>query len=189
MNPNSAAMMDAYGPQQSPYTPTTAPYSPFTSSDQRSLSSSAYQSMNRSQAPVKSEPMATPVLQSMSLSSPGYPMDTTTSTNSHPLAAGHLGVRKNSVSNPGTPMSYLHPSQTPTNYYPQDQPMVVDMPTKQRQSSGFRRVRNVHDLQPRVDTQPQGRRIAGDGSVLSVRSLILSPAAFFCLRSSSHSNN
>ena len=46
-------------------------------------------------------------------------------------------------------------------------PMNVDPPHKRR-SVGFRRVRTVHDLQPRVDVHPGSRRMGADGIYLSV---------------------
>jgi len=50
--------------------------------------------------------------------------------------------------------------------------MVVDVPQQKRRASGFRRVRNAHDLQPRVDIQPGGRRMGSDGVYLSVRKYV-----------------
>ncbi|KAF9469934.1 kinase-like domain-containing protein [Collybia nuda] len=44
--------------------------------------------------------------------------------------------------------------------------MVIDPPPKRR-ASGFRRVRTAHDLQPRLDIPPTGRRMGGDGTYLS----------------------
>lgn len=110
---------------------------------------------NRSQSQAKSDPLTPPTPSVYSPSS--YAMDTSTQS---------LSVRKNSVSNPSTPMSYLHPSHSPS-YYPQDQPMVLDVPPKHR-APGFRRVRTVHDLQPRLDIPTTGRRMASDGTFLSV---------------------
>ncbi|EKM80676.1 hypothetical protein AGABI1DRAFT_36909 [Agaricus bisporus var. burnettii JB137-S8] len=44
--------------------------------------------------------------------------------------------------------------------------MVVDPPPKRR-ASGFRRVRTVHDLQPRVEGNSAARRVTSDGIYLS----------------------
>ena len=46
--------------------------------------------------------------------------------------------------------------------------MAVDPPPKRR-APGFRRVRTVHDLQPRLDVSPLGRRMGADGVYLAVR--------------------
>ncbi|TFK44375.1 kinase-like domain-containing protein [Crucibulum laeve] len=45
--------------------------------------------------------------------------------------------------------------------------MAIDVPPPKRRASGFRRVRTAHDLQPRVDAPPTGRRMGGDGQYLS----------------------
>ncbi|KAF8904456.1 kinase-like domain-containing protein [Gymnopilus junonius] len=44
--------------------------------------------------------------------------------------------------------------------------MAVDPPPKRR-APGFRRVRTLHDLQPRLDATPIGRRMGSDGVYLS----------------------
>ncbi|KAF8973102.1 kinase-like domain-containing protein [Flammula alnicola] len=44
--------------------------------------------------------------------------------------------------------------------------MAVDPPPKRR-APGFRRVRTTHDLQPRLDVSPAGRRMGTDGMYLS----------------------
>jgi dual specificity protein kinase YAK1 len=65
-------------------------------------------------------------------------------------------------------MSYIGPQQSPgPSYYPQDHQMAVD-PTPKRKPSGFRRVRTVHDLQPRVENASLGRRVSAEGTYLSV---------------------
>ncbi|KAF7306059.1 Protein kinase [Mycena chlorophos] len=68
---------------------------------------------------------------------------------------------------PSTPLSYLHPPQTPSSYYSPDSQMAVDPPPQKRRSSGFRRVRTAHDLQPRLDLPVGGRRMDADGAYLS----------------------
>ncbi|KAJ6587108.1 kinase-like domain-containing protein [Mycena vulgaris] len=45
--------------------------------------------------------------------------------------------------------------------------MAVDPPPQKRRASGFRRVRNVHDLAPRLDVPVHGRRMGADGTYLS----------------------
>ncbi|KAF8894025.1 kinase-like domain-containing protein [Infundibulicybe gibba] len=45
--------------------------------------------------------------------------------------------------------------------------MVLDVPQQKRRAPGFRRVRTVHDLQPRLDIPPTGRRMGSDGVYLS----------------------
>ena len=101
-----------------------------------------------------------------------YPID---SAIPHPASQSqthlttHAMLKQNSLSNPPTPISYLHSSQA-SHYYPHDHSMVVDMPPQRRRVSGFRRVRSVHDLQPRLDLEPAGRRMSSHGAYLSVRS-------------------
>lgn len=97
-----------------------------------------------------------------------YPMDPQPATQSHTHLATHTMVKQSSLSNPPTPISYLHSAQA-SHYYPHDQSMLVDMPPQRRRVSGFRRVRSAHDLQPRLDIEPAGRRMASSGAYLSVR--------------------
>ena len=97
-----------------------------------------------------------------------YPMDPQPAAQSHTHLATHAMVKQSSLSNPSTPISYLHSSQA-SHYYPHDQSMLVDMPPQRRRVSGFRRVRSVHDLQPRLEIEPAGRRMASNGAYLSVR--------------------
>ncbi|KAF7315487.1 Protein kinase [Mycena indigotica] len=68
---------------------------------------------------------------------------------------------------PSTPLSYLHPAQTPSSFYSPDSQMAVDSPPQKRRASGFRRVRTAHDLQPRLDLPVGGRRMGADGVYLS----------------------
>lgn len=176
--PNSATLLDPYSQQQAQYSPTTASYSYGPPPDQRPQAAT-YQSHSRNPSLVKTESLTPPIptytpqgpMINTSVYSPtSYAMDT---SSPHPPAQGqtHLNPNvpmKHTISNPPTPLSYLHPSQSPSNYYPQDQSMAVDYPQKRR-ASGFRRVRNAHDLQPRVDVQPTGRRMGSDGTYLTVR--------------------
>jgi dual specificity protein kinase YAK1 len=120
---------------------------------------------------VKAEPM-TPRLSSpytpganSSPYSPSYTMDSSVSP--HPPPA----PRQNSASTPNTPFPYAHPSQSPggAQYYNPEQPMQVDVPQHKRRASGFKRVRDVRDLRPFVNTQPAGRRMDSTGTYLSVR--------------------
>ncbi|KAK2464234.1 hypothetical protein APHAL10511_003691 [Amanita phalloides] len=67
--------------------------------------------------------------------------------------------KQSSLSNPSTPISYLH-------YY-NDLPMAVDLPPLRRRHAGFRAVRAPHDIQPRLDIQPSGRRMSSNGCYLS----------------------
>ena len=96
---------------------------------------------------------------SMNTSSPHLPVQ----VNTHLTGGPNI---KASISNPSTPMSYMG-STTPGSHYYSDQPMMVDRPPKRR-ASGFRRVRTVHDLQPRPDVLPGSRRMGADGVYLSV---------------------
>ncbi|KAG6831676.1 hypothetical protein H0H92_008319 [Tricholoma furcatifolium] len=173
--PSSAALMESYS-QQSQYSPTTATYQYDPPQDQRPHPS-AYQSHSRNHSQVKSESMTPPIsspyaphnpaLSSAGPYSASYAMDT---SSPHPPSQiqTHLSAHppsRNPASNPSTPLSYLH-SQSPAQFYSQDQ-MAVDPPPQRRRPPGFRRVRAAHDLQPRVDVPITGRRMAGDGTFLS----------------------
>ncbi|KAJ3772923.1 hypothetical protein FB446DRAFT_734902 [Lentinula raphanica] len=73
------------------------------------------------------------------------------------LSPNHHQLRKPSISNPPTPLSYL------------PDPMLVDPtpPPPRRRPHGLRRVRGPADLQPRLDIAPSGHRMGSDGSYLS----------------------
>ncbi|KAF7361665.1 Serine/threonine-protein kinase ppk15 [Mycena venus] len=139
--PNSA-LLDPYAHQQAQYSPTTPQYPYGPPQDQR-----PYQGHARGLSQPKTEP--------------GAPY-----TPNYAPATPYLdpAVR----SNPPTPLSYLHPTQTGQGYYSQDgQGMAVDAPPQKRRASGFRRVRTAHDLQPRLDASVAGRRMGADGVYLS----------------------
>ncbi|KAG2016149.1 CMGC/MAPK protein kinase [Coprinopsis cinerea AmutBmut pab1-1] len=148
---NSTGLIDAYAQQQSQYSPTTATYSYGPGPPQ----STGYQTHGRSNSQVKQEQATPPI------ASPYAPQNQSHQTPSH--LAAHAPP-KQSISNPPTPMSYMHGPGS--HYYPQDQSMMVDPPPKRR-ASGFRRVRTLHDLQPRVEANPGGRRMGSDGTYLS----------------------
>ena len=104
-----------------------------------------------------------------------YNMDT---SSPHPPIQSHLNTQpigiKTSLSTPSTPLSYVPASASHgSHYYPQEQAMVVDPPPKRR-PAGFRRIRTVHDLHPKLDAPNTGRRMAQDGTYLSVRKHFLS---------------
>lgn len=177
--PNSVSMMDSYS-QQSQYSPTTTSYAYGPPPDQRTHQAT-YHSHSRNHSQVKQESMTPPIAspytpQTTTMTSAGpyssaFPMDT---SSPHPPSqiqthlTAHVPVRQNSASNPPTPLSYLHAQNPGSQYYSQEQAMLVDPPPKRR-ASGFRRVRTAHDLQPRLDIPPTGRRMGGDGTYLSVR--------------------
>jgi dual specificity protein kinase YAK1 len=175
--PSSATLIDSYS-QQSQYSPTTATYS-YAPADQRPHPAT-YHSHSRNHSQVKSDSMTPPIsspytpqtsaLGSAGPYSPSYPMET-----SSPRPPSHIQThltahvpRHNSTSNPPTPLSYLHSQSPSLQYYSQEQAMVVDPPPPKRRASGFRRVRTVHDLQPRTDIPTTGRRMGSDGVYLSV---------------------
>ena len=188
--PISASPLDQYS-HQPQYSPTTASYSYSNSADQRTHPGT-YQSHSRNHSQVKNESLTPPIPNtyasqtnlssspySSGLSANNYPSSYSMDTSSpHPPIQSHINPQamtiKASISNPSTPLSYLHPSSGQgSHYYPQDHPMAVDPPPKRR-AAGFRRVRNVHDLQPRLDVSPVGRRMGADGVYLSVRTFKIS---------------
>ncbi|KAK7053446.1 dual specificity protein kinase yak1 [Paramarasmius palmivorus] len=180
-----AALLDPYSPQHSSqYSPTTNPsYSFGPPSDQRPHPppSSNYQSHSRSHSQVKTESMSPPVGSPYTPQAPLHPgtvyspanyggMDTTSPSLQQP-AQSHLTphvptIRKNSISQPPTPLSYMSQSHSSSPYYPQDQNMIVD-PPQRRRASGFRRVRDPHDIQPRLDVPQTGRRMGPDGKYMT----------------------
>lgn len=175
-NTPTSVLLDPYS-QQAQYSPTTTTYSSYAppNEQQRSQQAPPFPAHNRTQSSqVKTEAMTPPI------ASPYTPSNYGMDTSPHPqpqgqnhLTAAQAPIRKNSASNPPTPMSFLHPAvQATSSYYPQDQPMVLDLPQKRR-ASGFRRIRSSHDLQPRVDAQVTGRRMAADGVYLSVCHAVL----------------
>lgn len=188
----SASPLDQYS-HQSQYSPTTASY-PYNNAVDQRPHPGTYQSHSRNHSQVKNESLTPPIptayssqtnlsssTYSSGLSGNNYPSSYSMETSSpHPPMQSHVNPQtmslKPSISTPSTPLSYLHPnSGQSSHYYPQDHSMAVDPPPKRR-APGFRRVRTVHDLQPRLDVSPVGRRMGADGVYLAVRAsqLILS---------------
>ncbi len=137
-------------------------------------------SHNRNLSHPKHEPMTPPIPPSYASPPSTHPsapytspfaMDTSSphpsQSQSH-LTAAQSSSRAHSLSNPSTPLSYI---QSSNSQYYSDHPMAVDPPPPKRRASGFRRVRTVHDLQPRVDSGSLNRRVTSDGVFLSVRPL------------------
>jgi dual specificity protein kinase YAK1 len=177
--PANAPLLDPYSQQQqSPYSPSSGsyPYGPPTENQRP-----PYPSHSRSHSNIKAEAMTPPVspyspMQQQS-STPGYSSSYTMgSASPNPLSqhqshlAPHPPNRQNSASTPTTPLSFAYPSQSPPGpYYPKEEQMVVEVPQQhKRRASGFRRVRNAHDLRPHVNPQPPGRRMDSSGVFLSV---------------------
>lgn len=173
-HPVSASPLD-YS-RQNQYSPTSSAYS--YGVDQRTHIP-AFQTHNRSQSQAKSDTVTTPPMSTSyssqgtnyaaaAYSTPTFAMDT---SSPHPSIHSHLNTQaigvKAPLSTPSTPLSYV-PSGT-SHYYPHDQAMAVDPPTKRRPIA-FRRVRTVHDLFPKLDAPITGRRMSHDGIYLSVRS-------------------
>ncbi|KAK7472731.1 dual specificity protein kinase yak1 [Stygiomarasmius scandens] len=147
----------ARSPLRQPNTPLLDPYSP-----QYSPGAAQYSYASRKpESPINSP--YSPQTPAVYSSSSSYPMDTSSPNppSSQTHLSAHAPPRKPSLSNPPTPLSYMQQS-----HYPQDQNMMVD-PPQRRRASGFRRVREVRDLQPRLDIPPTGRRMASDGTYLS----------------------
>jgi len=186
--PISASPLD-YS-QQTQYSPTTT--SSYSYGVDQRPHPPPFQTHNRSHSQVKTE-NATPPLSTSYPSQPSsntypsgnystpYAMET---SSPHPSIQPHLSTKtismKSSLSTPSTPLSYgagsvtLSPNSSlgsavthGPHYYPHDQPMVVDSPPKRR-PVGFRHVRTLHDLQPKLDAPPAARRMAQDGTYLSV---------------------
>jgi dual specificity protein kinase YAK1 len=170
-NASNSSLIDSYA-QQSQYSPTAASYaSPYApTSGSGNLPPAPYHSHSRSHSQVKGEPTTprisspyTPSANSTTYS-PSYPMDSSVSP--HPPAP----LRQNSASTPNTPFPYAHPSQSPGGGpFFKTEPMQVDIPQHKRRASGFKRVRDIRDLRPFVNTQPAGRRMDSTGTYLSVR--------------------
>ena len=182
--PISASPLDQYS-HQSQYSPTTASY-PYNNTVDQRTHPGTYQSHSRNHSQVKNESLTPPIptayssqtnlssgTYSSGLSGNNYPSSYSMETSSpHPPIQSHVNPQamgiKPSISTPSTPLSYLHPSSGQgSHYYPQDHSMAVDPPPKRR-APGFRRVRTVHDLQPRLDVSPLGRRMGADGVYLAV---------------------
>ncbi|KAF7376368.1 Protein kinase [Mycena sanguinolenta] len=142
-SPLRTPLLDPYSQQQqAQYSPTTTQYPYGPPQDQR-----PYQGHSRGLSQTKAEP--------------GAPY-----TPNYPSSTPYLDPPARST--PATPLSYLHPTQSPAGYYSQDgQGMAVDPPPQKRRASGFRRVRTAHDLQPRLDAPVGNRRMGADGVYLS----------------------
>jgi dual specificity protein kinase YAK1 len=183
----TTTLLDPYS-QQAQYSPTTATFS-YAPSDQRAQQS--YHSHSRAHSLIKTEALTPPIaspysphgtMHSPSVYSSPYAMDT---SSPHPTAqsqshlTAHIPNRSASASTPNTPLSYNHPSQNPSSqYFSQDQPMLVEAPQKRR-TSGLRRLRDARDLRPRVDNPPVGRRMDSTGVYLSVCSFPPKNGAIF----------
>ncbi|KAG6880213.1 hypothetical protein C0992_003877 [Termitomyces sp. T32_za158] len=176
--PASASLMESYS-QQSQYSPTTANY-PYAPPQDPRTHPASYQSQShsRNHSQVKSEAMTPPINSSYTSHnsalatagpySPNYAMD---ASSPHPPTlqthlSAHPTSRQNTISNPPTPLSYLHSQSPASQFYSPDQ-MAVDPPPQRRRPSGFRRVRTAHDVQPRTDVPITGRRMTSDGTYLS----------------------
>jgi len=173
-NPNPS-LLDPYA-QQSQYSPTTASYN-YQSPNYhgRSHSQSKVETATPPASSPYSQPNAPPV-PPPPIYSPSYAMDTG-SPHLPPAALLTQPLKQNiSHSTPSTPIGFPVPQHSPApggSYYPQsqDQPMMVDPPTKRR-ASGFRRVRDQRDLRPQVQARPPLRRMDASGTFLSVRPCI-----------------
>ncbi|KAH0827368.1 kinase-like protein [Lanmaoa asiatica] len=177
MRPGNA-LLDPYQ-QQAQYSPTATPsYIYGSSSDaQRGNPPSNYPSHTRSHSQTKPDvstpPIGTP-FSSQSATQAAYAGYAIESSSPQPPShqnQTHLTAQvpiKNSTSTPSTPLSFAHPQSPANQYYPQDQPMLVDpAPQHRRRASGFRRVRDSRDLRPYVNNLPTGRRVDSNGIVLS----------------------
>ncbi|KXN91029.1 Serine/threonine-protein kinase ppk15 [Leucoagaricus sp. SymC.cos] len=155
--------LDPYA-QQSQYSPNAQfayPNQPQQYPHSRNLSHSKHEPMTSPGPAAYTSPPSAPY------SSP-FTMD---SASPHPpQSQTHLSAqgpsRTHSISNPSTPLSYLAAQQSTAPQYYQDQQMAVDPPPKRR-TSGFHRVRTIHDLQPRIENNVLSRRATADGVYLS----------------------
>ena len=173
------ALLDPYQ-QQAQYSPTTTPsYLYGSSSDaQRGNPPASYPAHTRAHSQSKPDPSTPPAGTPFSSQSAaqaayaGYTLESSSpqpSSQNQTLLSAQVPI-KNSASTPSTPLSFAHSQSPASQYYPQDQPMLVDpAPQHRRRASGFRRVRDSRDLRPYVNTQPAGRRVDANGAVLSVR--------------------
>ena len=169
-NPNPS-LLDPYA-QQSQYSPTSASYN---------YQSPSYHGRSHSQTKteVVTPPISSPYSQPNAppvppppIYSPSYPMDTGSPHLSPSALLTQPLKHATSLSTPSTPIGFPIPQHSPApagSYYPQpqDQPMMVDPPTKRR-ASGLRRVRDQRDLRPQVRTRPASRRMDASGAFLSV---------------------
>src|SRR5262245_9753647 len=158
MRSGNTPLLDPYSQQQSQYSPTANSY-PYGSSPDQQRTTSSYHSHSRSHSHVKTSPISPPVTSSYSPAQQQHPPQNSgfssssygmVSTSPNPTSQSHLSAGSNahqsSLSTPSTPLSYTHQLSPVSQYYPQDQQMVVELPTKHRRESGFRRVRDARDL-------------------------------------------
>lgn len=167
--PRSPAIIDHYGtPTQQSQQPQPGTYAP----PHPSGAYPAYQSRN-----AQSQLSPDSVTSAGTAYSPshhnGYSQQQTQSFAMDTSASpSHIGGAhgKLSISTPTTPLSYMHPSQSP--YYG-DHAMQVEQPPPppRRRPSGFRKVKDHRDLRPYVNPAPETRRMDVSGSYLSVRSM------------------
>lgn len=155
----------ARSPMRVPNTPILDPYSQqnqYSPNNQFAYPNPPQQyAHNRNLSHPKHEPATPPIPATYSSPPSAHPG----ASQSHLSAQGPS--RAHSISNPSTPMSFMAAQQSPgPSYYSQDQQMAVD-PSPKRRASGFRRVRTVHDLQPRVENINLGRRVSAEGTYLS----------------------
>lgn len=172
----SNTLLDPYQ-QQAQYSPTTTPsYLYGSSSDaQRGNQPANYPPHARTHSQSKPDASTPPITTPFSPQNAaqtayaGYTMDSSSPQPSQQNQSLLQAQPVKNSSSPSTPLSLAH-SQSPANqYYPQEQPMLVDpSPQHRRRASGFRRVRDSRDLRPYVNTHPAGRRVDANGLVLSV---------------------
>ena len=166
------ALLDPYQ-QQAQYSPTTTPsYLYGSSSDaQRGNPPSHTRTHSQSKLDTSTPPIGTPFAPAQAAYA-GYTLESSSPQPPSHQNQTHLSAQvpiKNSTSTPSTPLSFAHSHSPANQYYPQDQPMLVDpAPQHRRRASGFRRVRDSRDLRPYVNTHPGGRRVDASGAVLSV---------------------
>jgi dual specificity protein kinase YAK1 len=172
------SLLDPYAQQQSQYSPTSASYTYQSPTFHgRSRSQTKTEAITPPASSPYSQPNAPPAPPAP-VYSPSYPMDTG-SPHLPPSALLTQPLKQNlSLSTPSTPIGFPVPQHSPAPagpYYPQsqDQPMIVDPPTKRR-ASGLRRVRDQRDLRPQVQARPASRRMDASGTFLSVQSDIIS---------------
>jgi dual specificity protein kinase YAK1 len=173
-------LVDPYSQRQAQYSPTTNSY-PYDSSADHQRTTSGYPShpwdhalVKSSRSPAPASSPHSPVQQQHPPPDPSsYGMG---STSPHPASQSQSDLsavpisHQNSLLTPNVPLSYGHQLSPVSQYYPQEQQMVVELPVSQStKHSGFRRVRDTRDLRPYINPQPAGRRMDSNGVFLSVR--------------------
>ena len=183
------------------YSPTSAVYQYSSPSEMMGSTSYAYQSTTAPQShTIKTEPpsspLASPYASQRALPPPPapsntlysqYPMDTTSPGPSSQNSPMHLTSHsqntlplRQSLSTPGTPLSYNHPQSSQHGqvvYQPSiDDPSLMNIEVgHKRRASGFKRIRDQRDLRPYVNPQPGGRRGDANGQFLSVSVILRNP--------------